>query len=158
MTFKFRIWVLLDNIRSAYNVGSIFRTADGAGIGRVVISGITPAPTHPQAAKTALGAHLSIPWEQTWNAAEYCQAAKQQGFTITILEKTENAVSFFALPQPVLTGDQLLILGSEIEGVDPAIRAMADHTFYIPMYGNKESLNVSVAFGIAAYWVRHRVG
>jgi tRNA G18 (ribose-2'-O)-methylase SpoU/DNA-directed RNA polymerase subunit RPC12/RpoP len=151
---RIEIAVLLDNIRSAFNVGSIFRTADGAGVQKMILSGITPPPDHPGARKTALGAELYIPWEQSWSALETCEQYKKVGYQIIVLEKTSSAVPISGLDSRISEKPMLLVVGNEINGVDPEILTMAHQVIYIPMYGTKESLNVSVAFGICVYWLR----
>jgi tRNA G18 (ribose-2'-O)-methylase SpoU len=127
--------VLLDNLRSTLNVGSIFRTADGAGVKKIFCCGTTPTPLHPKILKTSLGAEEFIPWTYTPNA----------------LDASESSESI--LPQVVLEKNQpiLLVVGNEVSGVDPEIIEASDRTFYIPMRGKKTSLNVAVAFGIAVY-------
>lgn len=141
---------LLDNIRSVYNVGSLFRTADGAGLRHLYLGGITAPPTHPKIAKTALGAESSIGWSHSLNGLETAVALLAQGHQLWALEATATATSLFAatLPpeQPVT-----LVVGNEVAGVDPAILAICQRTLVIPMRGIKESLNVATAFGIAVY-------
>ena len=168
-----RVEALLDNIRSIYNVGSIFRTADGAGIQRLHLCGITPTPDHPKVAKTALGAEQVVPWRAYNNAVDAVMALKAEGFVILVLEEgvdEDQKLSF--LEKPSLSGrfpDQkpsfleklgfseeapiLLVVGNEIVGIDPGVLALADQRLVIPMRGVKRSLNVATAFGIAAYWV-----
>jgi len=145
---------LLDNIRSIYNVGSIFRTADGAGVRRLHLCGITPTPDHVKVAKTALGAEQAVPWRAYNNAVDAVVGLKNEGYVILALEEGMSAdqkLSFskklsFSTDQPVL-----LVVGNEITGIDPGVLALADHGFSIPMRGVKRSLNVATAFGIAAY-------
>jgi tRNA G18 (ribose-2'-O)-methylase SpoU len=151
---RIEIVVLLDNIRSAFNVGSIFRTSDGAGVQKLILSGITPPPDHPGTRKTALGAELHIPWEQSWNAVETCMQYKKVGYQIIVLEKSQGATSLSNLNSRISRTPVLLVIGNEINGIDPEILTLAHQVVYIPMYGMKESLNVSVAFGICVYWLR----
>ncbi|HQP09592.1 MAG TPA: TrmH family RNA methyltransferase, partial [Anaerolineaceae bacterium] len=144
---RLSISVLLDNIRSAHNVGSIFRTADGAGVSEILLSGITPSPDHPGARKTSLGAENTIPWKQTWNALETCKQYQAQGYQLIVLEKIHGAVPITAVNK-YLTGSKiLLVVGNENIGIDPEILQIADKVTFLPMAGRKESLNVSVAFG-----------
>ncbi len=148
--------ILCDNIRSAHNLGAIFRTADGVGIKHIHLCGITPAPDHPNVQKTALGAERYIPWTQSWNACETTLHLKNiNHFTVLALENSINSISIFDI-HPVLSGPLLLILGNEISGIDPELLAMSDIHIHIPMIGSKNSLNVSVAFGIAAYTLMFR--
>jgi 23S rRNA (guanosine2251-2'-O)-methyltransferase len=149
-----RLLALLDNVRSTFNVGSIFRCADGAGISHLYLCGITPTPDHPKVAKTALGAETSVTWSHHCNAldlAEQLQANHQQ---LWVLEAHPQASPLFshALPQTDLP--IILVVGNEIAGVDPALVAQADGVLTIPMLGAKRSLNVAIAFGIAAYALR----
>lgn len=156
------VHVLLDNLRSVLNVGSIFRTADGAGVSRLILGGITATPNHPQLAKTSLGAEHSLPWEHTPNGRLLCEKYKTLGFRILSLESTPDSTSLFHLfngkpPESVNSQPParlLFVVGNEISGVDPAILSLSDHICHIPMAGMKESLNVAVAFGIAIYYLR----
>ena len=149
----FTISVLLDNIRSAYNVGSIFRTADGAGVSEIILCGITPSPDHPGAHKTSLGAERIIPWKQAWNAVDICNEYKAKGYNLFVLEKAPAAVALPEFIDGYAHSKTLLAIGNEITGVDPEVLGLADKIVYIPMAGKKESLNVSVAFGICVYWL-----
>jgi 23S rRNA (guanosine2251-2'-O)-methyltransferase len=148
------IQVLLDNIRSAYNVGSIFRTADGAGVDHIYICGVTPTPDHPKVAKTALGAEHSIPWTQTWDALETADELKQQGYQLWALEACPTADSLFDTLSYQSNSPVLLIIGNEVAGIDPQILDLCHRTVFIPMYGFKQSLNVAIAFGVAVYTIR----
>jgi tRNA G18 (ribose-2'-O)-methylase SpoU len=145
------IEVLLDNIRSTLNVGSIFRTADGAGIRKIHLCGITPTPEHPKMMKTGLGAEWSVPWEYHSNGLKLAMREKQKGEHLISLEIVPGSKSIYE--SHLLNADHpiLLIIGNEVTGIDPEISAIADETFHIPMVGYKKSLNVSVAFGIIAY-------
>jgi tRNA G18 (ribose-2'-O)-methylase SpoU len=146
----FHVEVLLDNLRSTLNVGSIFRTADGAGVHSIYCCGTTPTPDHPKIAKTGLGAEDFTAWEYRTNALEVAKEKRQQGFRVTALEAGEESHSLFAHAkiekQPIL-----LVMGNEVSGIDPEILEISDEVLYIPMYGKKSSLNVAVAFGIAVY-------
>ena len=150
-----RLELLLDNIRSLYNVGAIMRTADGASIAHLHLGGITAPPTHPKLAKTALGAESALPWTQHRNSVQAVRQLKSEGYVIWVLEEGETAVNLFTTPlsqqasQPIL-----LVVGNEKIGVDPAIVALADHVFALPMSGVKNSLNVAVAFGAAIYQIQ----
>ena len=142
---------LLDNIRSAWNVGAIFRTADGLGLEKLYLCGITPTPDNESVRKTALGAENSVKWEAARNALELAQRLKSAGHTLWALEQDERAVS---LKETEKTAENVvLIVGNEVTGVDPALLDLCDRIVYIPMRGQKRSLNVEVAFGIAASWL-----
>ena len=150
---------LLDNVRSAWNVGAIFRTADAFGVRRLHLCGITPTPENAAVAKTALGADKTVPWTASKNALTTAREQKAAGAQLWALEQDERAVSttdFFAPKEPgqadsrIRTdlGPIVLIVGNEITGVDPALLDLCDHILYIPMRGQKRSLNVEVAFGV----------
>jgi tRNA G18 (ribose-2'-O)-methylase SpoU len=146
--------VLMHNIRSAHNVGAIFRTCDGAGVTKVYLSGYTPTPVdrfgRPQKdiAKTALGAERSIPWEYHAHPGKLLRTLKQSGTRIIGLEQDPRALPY---KEVRAEGDALLILGNEVRGVSKQLRELCDTLIEIPMHGRKESLNVSVAAGIALY-------
>jgi 23S rRNA (guanosine2251-2'-O)-methyltransferase len=142
----------LDNIRSGYNVGSIFRTADGAGLRHLHLAGITPTPVHPKVRKTALGAETSIEWTYYRNSLEAVNRLKASGYRIWALENGPRSGSVF---DPAGPGEHfepiLLIVGNELAGVDPGLLSVCDRILNLPMLGTKTSLNVVVAFGIAVY-------
>ncbi|MFA6228509.1 MAG: RNA methyltransferase [Patescibacteria group bacterium] len=142
------VHVICDNIRSLYNVGSIFRTADALGVAQVWLGGITGTPEQKGVKKVALGAEETVAWEyvkQPWRAVEQL---KRRGFKVVALELTKDSqnVKVFKPKFPLV-----LIVGNEVAGVSPALLNRCDAIVHIPMKGMKESLNVSVAFGIAAY-------
>lgn len=150
-----RLALLLDNIRSLYNVGAIMRTADGAGVKHLHLGGITAPPTHPKLAKTALGAESALPWTQHRNSVHAVQQLKSKGYKVWVLEEGETAVNLFTAPLPQPANQPvLLVIGNEKVGVDPEIVALADQIFALPMSGIKNSLNVAVAFGIAIYQIQ----
>ncbi len=141
--------VLLDNIRSAWNVGSILRSADGFGFSHVYLCGITPTPELDAVRKTALGADEHVTWSHHKDAVKLVQELKEAGWKIYALEEDERS-------QPLsqtsaTTSPTMLILGSEVTGVDPDLLNLADNIFHIPMRGQKRSFNVANAFSIAAY-------
>ena len=152
-----KLIAILDNIRSAHNVGSIFRSADGAGFAEIHLCGITPTPDeNPAIAKTALGAEKSLAWHYAPNAVQVISGLKAQGVTILALEVTPQALSLYDLQASSLANSQAiaLIVGNEPAGVDPKLIALADSCLYIPMLGQKNSLNVAIAFSLAAYHLR----
>ncbi len=145
---------LLDNIRSTFNVGAMFRTADGAGVRHIHLAGVTPAPDHPKVGKTALGAEYAVPWTLHWDALEAARECKQNGMRLWALEGGAEARPLFDL-RPELPGPPILLaVGNEVSGVDPGILELCDRHISIPMQGVKRSLNVSIAFGIAVYFLR----
>ena len=149
-----KIETFLDNIRSSYNVGSIFRTADGAGISHLYLGGITPTPEHPKVAKTALGADTAVPWSYHMNGLEAILDLKGRGWMLWALESGSKSLPFFEAELANVTQPILLIVGNERAGVDPEILDECDRILSLPMTGYKQSLNVSVAFGVAVYWLR----
>ncbi len=150
-----RLVALLDNIRSIHNIGSMFRTADGAGLDHLHLAGISATPEHPRLAKAALGAHLTMPWAYHRNSLDAAARLRDEGFCLWALERTTGAS-----PQPSLYDAGLpdaplaLVVGNERAGVDPGLLALCDGVFSLPMRGGKSSLNVAVAFGIAVYHLR----
>ncbi|MEK7649774.1 MAG: TrmH family RNA methyltransferase [Patescibacteria group bacterium] len=146
--------IVLHNIRSLHNVGSVLRTADGAGVSKVYMTGYTPSPVdemgrvRKEIAKTALGAEESVAWECTADISRLIAKLKKEGFYIVALEQTPDAVDYrsFAPREPLA-----LIVGNEVRGLSGALIEKVDASIVIPMRGKKESLNVSVAAGIALY-------
>ncbi|MEP6895610.1 MAG: TrmH family RNA methyltransferase [Chloroflexota bacterium] len=143
--------VLLDNIRSAWNVGSIFRSADGFGFAHAYLCGITPTPDIEAVTKTALGAEDSVSWSYHKDAVKLVKGLKKEGWKIWALEENEQATSISNAETIKANERIVLMVGSEITGVDPELLDAADEIFYIPMHGEKKSFNVAMAFSIAAY-------
>lgn len=146
---------ILDNLRSAYNVGSIFRTADACGVSPLYLGGITPLPTHPGVKKTALGAEETLPWSYTPNSVKLAQTLKHEGYFLLGVETAGNARSLFDLEKISLSQPVTIVVGNEIAGIDPGLQHLCDTLVWIPMRGYKRSLNVAVAFGIVAYFLRY---
>ncbi len=144
--------LLAHNIRSAYNVGSIFRTADGAGATKIVLSGYSARPPHPGVMKTALGAEATVPWETITTPGPWLRRMKQAGYTIAALEQSTVAKNIMTY-RP--RWPMVLVLGNEVRGVSPALQRLCDVTLDIPMVGEKESLNVASAMAIAVYSLLH---
>ncbi|MFA6193972.1 MAG: RNA methyltransferase [Parcubacteria group bacterium] len=138
------------NIRSAYNIGSVFRTADGAGAVKIYLTGYTPAPPHPGIAKTALGAEKIVTWKKLARIDAAIKKLKEEKYKIIALEQSKKSVPLDSFKPK---GNIALILGNEVRGLGPAVLRKCDKIIEIPMRGEKESLNVSVAFGIAAYTI-----
>lgn len=149
------VHVLLDNIRSLYNVGSIFRTAEALGVTKLHLCGMTATPENPRLAKTALGAETLVDWEQHNNGLWAARSLREQGFELWSIEGGERSESLFETGIPDGARKIALVIGNELAGVDPEILALSDRVLYIPMLGEKESLNLTVAFGIAACFVRY---
>jgi len=142
---------LLDNIRSVYNVGSIIRTSEGFGIKEIILSGISPTPDHPRMNKTGLGAIPNLKWNYAINGLHKAIEMKSSGFQIICLESSRTALPISQVVKEILHKRLCLVVGNENLGVDPEIQKISDMVVAIPMFGEKESFNVSVAFGIAAY-------
>jgi 23S rRNA (guanosine2251-2'-O)-methyltransferase len=140
---------LLDNIRSLYNVGSIFRTSDGARVELLMLCGYTPSPPRKEIEKTALGATTTVPWRSFPSTVEGIRYAKGLGARIYVLEQTTDSVPYYTLPPPGLP--VCLVIGNELTGVTSEAIAEADGALEIPMYGSKQSLNAAVAYGIAVF-------
>jgi 23S rRNA (guanosine2251-2'-O)-methyltransferase len=150
MRGEIQLSALLDNIRSAWNVGAIFRTADGLGIKKLYLCGITPTPDSESVRKTSLSAEETVAWEYSRNALETVNKLKNEGHKFIALEQTNGAVSLtdYRFPNP---SPFILIVGNEVTGVDPELLDLCDQIIHIPMLGQKCSLNVEVAFGIAVF-------
>jgi len=149
---------LLSNIRSAHNVGSMFRTADAAGIDCLYLCGITPSPQDMLGSatknlqKTALGAEKTVPWQKYARTADCIRRLKAQGYHICALELVEGATPYYDAPCIKTHTEKLaFIVGHEVDGLPATIIKKCDSVICIPMRGTKESLNVAVAFGVVAF-------
>jgi tRNA G18 (ribose-2'-O)-methylase SpoU len=151
---KKEIVVILDNIRSTHNVGSIFRTADAVGVDRLILCGTTPTPIdrfgreRKDIAKVALGAEKSVAWKYEKETAEAVKKLKKAGYQMVAVEQAENSVDYKKVK---IKNKTAFIVGEEVRGIKPEILKLADMVAEIPMRGEKESLNVSVAFGVALF-------
>lgn len=147
------VYGMLDNIRSVGNVGSMFRTADAAGLGGLFLCGMTATPPRPDIEKTALGATLSVPWDYWSDSTAAARRIKEAGVPLVALEQTEGATDWdrFDYPFP-----HCFVVGHEVRGVRSEILDLADHVVEIPMVGIKHSLNVAVSFGILVYAIRRK--
>jgi tRNA G18 (ribose-2'-O)-methylase SpoU len=149
-----RTSVILDNIRSAWNVGSIFRSADGFGFSHAYLCGITPTPDREAVRKTSLGAEDSVSWSYHKDAVKLVTGLKKEGWRILALE--EHALANEIHPAESEDVDTALIMGNEVTGVDPGLLEFCNDVLFIPMRGEKKSFNVAVAFGIAGYALLHK--
>jgi len=140
--------VVCHNIRSAFNVGSVFRTADAAGVDKILLGGYSAHPPHPKLLKVSLGAEETVAHERAGQIWRQLDSLKKQGYQVLALEKTKKAENLFNFKSKK---PFVLILGNEKRGLSPKILKRCDKVLFIPMRGKKESLNVSVAFGIAIY-------
>lgn len=145
-----RFSLVLPNIRSAHNVGAFFRTADGAGVEKIFITGYSPQPPHPGLVKVSLGAEQSVPWEYIRQTSRLLKRLSAQGIQIVGLEQARNSVTIESW-QP--TFPVCLVVGNEVTGLPLPLRKLCDSLIEIPMRGMKNSLNVSVAGGIALYHI-----
>lgn len=149
-----QIHLLLHNIRSTHNVGAILRTADAVGVAKVYFSGYTPAPidrfgrNRSDIAKASLGAEKSVEWETVESPIELIKKLKKDKYTILSLEQDSKSIDYREVK---LKNNALLIVGNEVDGVEKDILDLSDEILEIPMFGKKESLNVSVATGIVLY-------
>ena len=153
VSHKHEFSVVLDNIRSAWNVGSILRSAEGFGFTHAYLCGITPTPANDAVKKTSLGAEDSVPWTSHKDALKVVEKLKLQGDRIAALEEHENAIPLIKGLKKS-TNPTVLIVGNEITGIDPDLIDLCDEIYHIPMLGEKKSFNVAIAFGIAAYALR----
>jgi tRNA G18 (ribose-2'-O)-methylase SpoU len=144
------VHVVLDNIRSAFNVGSIFRTSDAGAVAHIHLCGYTAHPPNVKLAKTALGASDYVPWTHYEKTADAIAQLKADGVQVVAIEVTPDAVPHTAYdwPQPVA-----IVFGNEVTGIAPEILELCDAAVRIPMHGHKNTINVASAFGIVAYEV-----
>ncbi|HTS38033.1 MAG TPA: RNA methyltransferase [Candidatus Solibacter sp.] len=140
--------VLLENVRSMYNVGAFFRAADGVGLEKLCLCGITAHPPKKAISKTALGAEQTVPWEHNWNALAVVARLRASGFEIAAIETNPQAVDLFDW-QPRFP--VCVAFGHEVDGLNPELLALADTHVRIPMMGQKNSLNVATAGGVVLY-------
>jgi 23S rRNA (guanosine2251-2'-O)-methyltransferase len=159
-----KLAVIAHDIRSVHNVGSIFRTADAAGVTKIFLCGITPSPldrfkeVRADFAKVALGAEKYIAWESATATADVIKRLKKDGYKIFALEQSKRSVPYYEAARDArlaVGGARVaIIVGNEAKGLPQSILRAADRILEIPMLGKKESLNVAVAFGIVAFGVR----
>ena len=154
---KIPFMLVLDNVRSLNNIGSVFRTADAFRLEGIYLCGITATPPHREIHKTALGATESVYWEYREETTDAITELKEKGYQIYSVEQTDGSV---LLDQVQLSGKQkyALVLGHEIRGVDQQVVDMSDQCIEIPQYGTKHSLNISVAAGIVIWELFRRCG
>jgi len=151
---KFPLFVLLDNIRSMYNVGSIFRTSDSIMIQKLYLTGYTPTPEKKEVKKTALGSTESVEWEYYKDPVELIKKLKSEGIKIVALEITNQSILYTEISKKDFP--MCLVIGNEITGIQNNILELCDISIELPMYGIKHSLNVAVAYGIAVYELRRK--
>ena len=149
---KLPVYVILNSIRSSYNVGSIFRTSDGAMIEKLYLCGYTPHPPKKEILKTALGSTESVSWEYIKDPREIVIQLKEQGAKICALELTSKSKPYYEIASGEFP--LCLIVGNEITGVSQDLIDLCDFSIEIPQYGIKQSLNVAVAYGISVFELR----
>lgn len=146
-------FVLAHNIRSLHNVGSIFRTSDVFAVSKLFLSGYTGHPPDPRLAKVALGAELTVPWEYNKSSVRIIKKLKLEYPELTVVGLENNLPNTILLQSFKPSGPVLLVLGEEVRGLPKNVRTLCNAFVEIPQFGTKESLNVSVAFGIAAHHI-----
>ena len=147
-TKKQSIRILLDNVRSAHNIGSVFRSADAFAIEQIFLCGITATPPNREIHKSALGATETVQWKYFEQTSDAIKACKEDGYSIVLIEQTTNSVE---LPDFIPQGPIALIFGNEVEGISDDVIGMADSAVEIPQFGTKHSFNISVCAGIVMY-------
>lgn len=147
---KIPLVLVLDNIRSLNNIGSVFRTSDAFLVDSIMLCGITAVPPSPEIHKTALGAEMSVRWEYFPDTMECIRELHRRGFRVCVLEQVKESVRLNDF-RPVAGEKYAIVAGHEVHGVDPAVVNAADVCLEIPQFGTKHSLNVSVSTGIALW-------
>ncbi len=145
---------ILVSLRSLYNVGSIFRSADALGVEKIYLTGFTGTPKQAKIGKTALGAEESVPWEYVKSTSEVIKRLKSEGYSIVGLEKTSTSLNAFKWNPSEKTA---ILLGNEERGLSDRIMNLCDEVVHLPMEGMKESLNVSVAAGAIGYLIKSKL-
>jgi tRNA G18 (ribose-2'-O)-methylase SpoU len=146
--------IILPNIRSAHNVGAMFRTADGAGVEKIYLTGYTPCPPHPHLDKVSLGAEKWMPWEYVKQPGRLLKKLKSEGYKVVALEQTKKSVNIYKWePEFPLA----LVVGNEVDGVQKNLLKYCDTEIELDMKGKKKSLNVSVAAGITMYYIASKI-
>jgi|SRR5690606_42075702 len=147
---KLPVTLVLDNVRSMHNVGSVFRTADGFAAERIFLCGITGRPPHREIEKTALGATQSVDWRYFETAAEAAELLKQEGYLLVAIEQAQGSTLLHDFA-PLLDKRYALFFGNEVNGVSDSIMEMVDSCLEIPQFGTKHSFNITVAAGIVLW-------
>ncbi|MEE9450767.1 MAG: RNA methyltransferase [Ignavibacteriaceae bacterium] len=149
---KLPVYVMIDSIRSNYNVGSIFRTSDGAMIEKLFLCGYTPHPPKKEILKTALGATESVNWEYVKDPKEVITKMKTDGIKVCALELTDKSFPYYELKKDIFP--LCVLIGNEITGVSQDLLDLCDFSIEIPQFGIKQSLNVAVAYGVTIFELR----
>ncbi len=154
MSLPRQLYLILPNIRSCHNVGAMFRTADACAVAKIFLVGYTARPPKREIDKVSLGAETWVPWEYYETLGPLLQKLQSDGVSLVALEKTDTSVDISSID---VTGDVALIVGNEVDGVEESVLGQCDTVTHIPMYGRKESLNVSIAAGIALYTLSQKL-
>lgn len=149
---KIPVVIVLDNVRSLHNVGSVFRTADAFLVEKIILTGITGTPPNREIHKTALGATESVPWEHQAESAQAVSQLKSQGYTVVCVEQTDVSKPLQSF-DPLPSDKYALVFGNEVNGVSEDVIALADVALEVPQGGSKHSLNVSVCLGIVIWHI-----
>ena len=147
---KIPLIVILDNVRSRNNIGSVFRTSDAFRVEEIILCGITSVPPNAEIHKTALGAEDSVKWRYFENTLSAVEELKSDGYTVYSIEQAENSISLLDI-QPDKSKRYAVVLGHEVHGVQQSVVDASDHCIEIPQFGTKHSLNVSVTAGIVIW-------
>lgn len=150
-------YLILPNIRSGHNVGAMFRTADAFGVDKIFLVGFTPDITHPHLKKVSLGAENWVPWGKRKDLKRLITSLKKKNIEIIGLEKTEFSEDINKTKLNPEKKGIALIVGNEVDGVEENILKLCDKVVHIPMFGKKESLNVSIAAGIGMYVIKNNL-
>lgn len=149
------IVVLLENVRSLFNVGAIFRSADGILVEKIILCGITGTPPRKEISKTALGAEEIVPWEYKEDSIEAVKELKEQGYEIVAVELSKGSEHYKKKKYQQKT---CIILGHEVEGISDELMEEVDSGIFVPMKGRANSLNVATCFGITSYEIAYQLG
>lgn len=147
---KLPVVVVLDNVRSMHNVGSVFRTADGFAVEKVILCGITAKPPHREIEKTALGATESVEWAHFEDTLTAVDTLREQGYLIIAIEQAENSTMLHTF-KPDATAKYALIFGNEVNGVSDEVMQKIDNCIEIPQFGTKHSFNIVISAGIVLW-------
>ena len=150
------VTLVLDNVRSAYNVGSAFRSCDAFGVDRIYLCGICETPPSVQIHKTAIGAEMAVPWEYAADTLSLIRELKSEGYTVVSVEQTEDSVCLNDFV-PEKGRRYAFVFGNEVDGVQQSVVDASDFSLEIPQYGTKHSLNVSVSVGVVLFFTSFRL-
>lgn len=153
---KKRVFVLLDNVRSMLNVGSVFRTCDAFAVSHLYLGGITGKPPHREITKSAIGAEQSVSWSHHPSSAELVRKLREEGVRVLAIEQTDRSMELQNVRLEA-TGSVLLVFGNEVDGVSEEVLEFCDDFVEIPQYGTKHSLNISVSAGIAIWEIQKQL-